>query len=374
MPTTTTTQQHMYCTMTSHSPHNPNESDLATAFHTDGYLLLPNQFSPTFTSSLLKECSSIFAGVLSHLFECGEIEFAQGRRLVAQQSGDETDDPQNDTDEKCAEKRGAVFEYPLKQGIKHGYREIVMRSPGRYEVALLVDADGRQRVLSDMFNNTAMGSAAGDGVLDQLVHWIHDIINQQHDNLHQHSHRCKDYQQLHSLLHTVQSIFHTEYTLTNLSLVLSTPGSPSQPWHSDGPHASLTAHLPAHVLNIFVPLVDVPLSMGPTEIRPGSQYYTRDLTKMMLGAMARKELRPSITPELKRGDCLLFDWRVLHRGRANTSHLDNANDADCTFANGTSVNCNRGRDRPILVMSFAKSWFVDVCNFPKRSIFDLHKS
>jgi hypothetical protein len=95
---------------------------------------------------------------------------------------------------------------------------------------------------------------------------------------------------------------------------------------------------------------------------------------MMLGAMARKELRPSITPELKRGDCLLFDWRVLHRGRANTSHLDDADDADCTFANGTSVNCNRGRDRPMLVMSFAKSWFVDVCNFPKRSIFDLHKS
>jgi hypothetical protein len=156
--------------------------------------------------------------------------------------------------------------------------------------------------------------------------------------------------------------------LVNFSLVISTPGSEIQSWHADGGHVSLISHEPCHVFNVFVPLVDVDLSMGPTELRPGSHYYTRDLTKMMLGAMARKELRPTITPELEQGDALVFDYRILHRGRANST-------ASSTKQHSTGAERNHGgKDRPILVMTFAKSWFVDVCNFPKRSIFDLAKA
>jgi len=29
----------------------------------------------------------------------------------------------------------------------------------------------------------------------------------------------------------------------------------------------------------------------------------------------------------------------------------------------------KGRHRPVLVLTFARRWFVDVCNFPKNSIF-----
>jgi len=36
-------------------------------------------------------------------------------------------------------------------------------------------------------------------------------------------------------------------------------------------------------------------------------------------------------------------------------------------------NEGRGRDRPVLVLTFARRWFVDVCNFPKRSIFSLQE-
>jgi ectoine hydroxylase-related dioxygenase (phytanoyl-CoA dioxygenase family) len=67
----------------------------------------------------------------------------------------------------------------------------------------------------------------------------------------------------------------------------------------------------------------------------------------MLIAKAKKTLRPPVTPALKRGDIVVFDYRILHRGRANQSLT---------------------RNRPILVLTFAKKWFVDVCNFPKRSM------
>jgi hypothetical protein len=96
----------------------------------------------------------------------------------------------------------------------------------------------------------------------------------------------------------------------------------------------------------------------------------------MLGAMARKELRPTVIPELERGDALIFDYRILHRGKANTSHMDIQEDREENNDLHKEKNADRnhgGKDRPILVMTFSKSWFVDVCNFPKRSIFTLTK-
>ena len=47
------------------------------------------------------------------------------------------------------------------------------------------------------------------------------------------------------------------------------PGAGDQAWHSDGAHVSLSKHLPCHVLNVFIPLVDLTLELGPTEFRPG---------------------------------------------------------------------------------------------------------
>ena len=148
--------------------------------------------------------------------------------------------------------------------------------------------------------------------------------------------------------------------------------------------------------------------MGPTEFRPGSHVYTRDLTRMMLLAKIKKRLRKTVVPELKCGEALLFDYRILHRGRANLSdgkeviqdedddsrgsgvdndeededddrgnqegrhHLTVGEDNTTTTTIGTKP-CHHGRDRPVLVMTFARRWYVDVCNFPKRSIFSLHE-
>lgn len=116
----------------------------------------------------------------------------------------------------------------------------------------------------------------------------------------------------------------------------------------------------------------------------------------MLLAKVKKRLRDVVVPELRRGDGLLFDYRILHRGRANLSHLEEEEDlSECEedydyecvekvkseegVSNGTRINNKdkdkdyfkrrRGSDRPVLVLTFARRWFVDVCNFPKRSIF-----
>lgn len=39
----------------------------------------------------------------------------------------------------------------------------------------------------------------------------------------------------------------------------------------------------------------------------------------MIAAKARKELRSPCMPLLDVGDALIFDYRILHRGRANLS-------------------------------------------------------
>ena len=347
---------------------NDKCEELASSFHRDGYLVLPQLFSPSFTSQLLDECSTTFHAVLSYLHEHGEIDFAAASKLCADGSN--------------------KYQYPFGQGLKSGYRELVMRSPGRYEMALLVnDSEGKEKVLSAELLYD--GDTKPQSCLGLLVEWIKNDIQRSYPDSSQsidmeHSKVIShDNKQLNSLLNLINTIFSdsgnkstkSKYHLVNLSLVISTPGSETQSWHADGGHVSLDSHALCHCFNVFIPLVDVSQEMGPTELRPGSHYYTRDLTKMMLGAMARKELRPTVTPELQRGDALIFDYRILHRGRANTSHIRNySSETKDGSAPEHIVNTERtekGRDRPILVMTFAASWFVDVCNFPKRSIFTL---
>jgi ectoine hydroxylase-related dioxygenase (phytanoyl-CoA dioxygenase family) len=196
----------------------------------------------------------------------------------------------------------------LGLGVKHGFREIVMRSPGRYELSLL-------HMQGDQVPDTSR-------ILEPLQTLLPTLLGGAHSSIDQ-------------------------LKLCHLSLLVSTPGSAEQGWHADGGHVSITKHLPCHCYNIFIPLQDVPLEMGPTEFRPGGHFLTRNLGPMMLAAKCRKTLRPPVWPPLQLGDAVLFDYRVLHRGKANTS---------------TTVNRN------VLVMTFCEPWFQDILNFPKRSM------
>ena len=197
--------------------------------------------------------------------------------------------------------------YALGLGIKEGFREVVMRSPGRYELSMLHQEEPYPSI--EVLEERILPRVS------QLLHLGEDEVPR----------------------------------LCNLSLVVSAPGSSEQSWHADGGHCSTTEHLPCHVLNVFVPLIDVTESHGPTEFRPGSHYYTRNLGPMMLAAKCQKRLRPTQAPTLTVGDILLFDYRVLHRGRANQHATD---------------------VRTFLVLTYGQPWFHDVLNFPKRSMME----
>ena len=150
------------------------------------------------------------------------------------------------------------------------------------------------------------------------------------------------------IMNVVRGVLGEDCVVINKSLVVSLPGAETQAWHSDGPHLDLGKDLPCHCLNVFVPLVDVDMMNGPTEMRPGSVSLTRDLKKAYMRAFLTKKLRAVDCPALEKGSVLMFDYRILHRGRAN----------------------NSTEPRPVLVYTFAKPFYVDNMNFPHNSVFD----
>lgn len=115
--------------------------------------------------------------------------------------------------------------------------------------------------------------------------------------------------------------------------MLSMPGSETQPWHSDGDHLSSKKHLPVHCLNVFVPLVHLTPENGGTEMVP---------TTHILGHYDDKQ--PSTTVLAEAGQCILFDFRLRHRGLGNKSR----------------------KPRPLLYVTYCIPSFRDTMNFNKR--------
>ena len=99
--------------------------------------------------------------------------------------------------------------------------------------------------------------------------------------------------------------------IVNCSLVISESGSTNQSWHVDGPHLSTEKYLPCHCLNVFIPLVDMTMELGPTEFRPCSQHLTRNLSKMYLAAFLKKRLEKTEAPVLNKGSMLLVIYAMF---------------------------------------------------------------
>jgi len=129
--------------------------------------------------------------------------------------------------------------------------------------------------------------------------------------------------------------------------VIAEPSARSQGQHMDGGHLFHDTHgwdqpqCPAHCVNIFLPLVDIgdDDSLGPTEFWPGSHRVTE--ARAAYGDEAGLPLAGN------RGDAILFDYRVIHRGMAN---------------GGSSK-------RPVVYATYARPWFSDVVNFPEERLF-----
>ena len=123
---------------------------------------------------------------------------------------------------------------------------------------------------------------------------------------------------------------------TSAGFLINKPGSISQHWHRDGPDEGY--------INAFIPLVDLEESLGPTSVVPQTHLMpnVRTIDDDDDNGVSLQE----ITPLLKKGQILLFDYRTLHKGLGNTN------------------NKGSGRSRTLAYAVYTWGSIVDVHNFP----------
>lgn len=133
---------------------------------------------------------------------------------------------------------------------------------------------------------------------------------------------------------TISYIFGTDAILHELSCLMSDPGSHRQVLHPDTPYVE-GKEGPA-VLTCFVALQDVTLTMGPTMWLPRTHTQESHIKfqNSMVGSGSRDgdespkdtllKTQPAVLGLLRKGDCVIFDSRVLHCGTANRSDMSRA--------------------------------------------------
>jgi hypothetical protein len=197
---------------------------------------------------------------------------------------------------RAARVMAALGSRPIGIGSRDGYRELVQRSPGRFDVPM------QERDLLPIWGS--------HGSLAPGVPW----------------------------LEAVRAVLGPDARPSFCGVVFSRPGSPAQQWHIDSPHEAAAAR-PAHAVNVLLALADIPLAAGPTEVARGTHWLTNHLLRPELDrddllyqtgteitpAMLRQaetaglEATEPAAQAMAAGDCLMFDDRILHRGLANAS-------------------------------------------------------
>mmetsp|Transcript_18374 Transcript_18374/g.27870 ORF Transcript_18374/g.27870 Transcript_18374/m.27870 type:complete len:1083 (-) Transcript_18374:42-3290(-) len=122
-----------------------------------------------------------------------------------------------------------------------------------------------------------------------------------------------------------------DVVLIHKGVFLSNPGAEAQEYHQDGPHLTEKYQRPCHAVNVFIPLVDLNRRNGPTEFVCGSHILGYD-------GYDRGQV---VTPEVSAGTPIIFDYRLGHRGLANTSNSCRPI-VYCTYA--TAANGKEFRD------------------------------
>ena len=220
--------------------------------------------------------------------------------------------------EECLElTTAAQHGRPLEVGTNYGWREVVQRARGRFDLTHAVEEAEGVRRLAD---------------------------------------RCAEL-----LKHPLFG--RPDLVRSGTGAVIATPGCAGHPWHVDGPHLfpalkeSVAAVTPPHAVNVFVPLCDITRRNSPTEVLLGSHKQTNvergeDLLKLFPEEGSEDvDSTEGMTP----GDVLVFDYRVLHRA--------------LPFAAPPSEGEEQAAPRCVLYFTYACPWFKDIHNFPERSLF-----
>ncbi|KAG6617182.1 Phytanoyl-CoA dioxygenase [Phytophthora cinnamomi] len=107
-----------------------------------------------------------------------------------------------------------------------------------------------------------------------------------------------------------------KYHLEYIGCVLSRPGDADQNWHLDGVHRNQQVQEPVDRLNVFVPLVTITDETGGTEMKTRSHIHDNGARGTAFEGYADL---PSVTDCVEAGTPIVMDYRVWHRGLANTS-------------------------------------------------------
>ena len=105
--------------------------------------------------------------------------------------------------------------------------------------------------------------------------------------------------------------------LFDLCAVISAPGAPAQPLHSDLGFDGAEA---APLYTCFVALQATPSALGPTEFCVGSHTDAAAHSALREGALSRE----AVPFPLAAGAAVLFDPRIAHRGGPNSSERHRA--------------------------------------------------
>jgi len=117
--------------------------------------------------------------------------------------------------------------------------------------------------------------------------------------------------------------------LDSLGAIVSLQGAKPQRFHSDASkrHFALASALPRHRLfNVFVPLVDIAEDSYGPQFWPGSHLERTRMTRyrQVLSRSTHVEDDPRTmlameAPACQAGGLIIFDYRILHRGLANSA-------------------------------------------------------
>jgi ectoine hydroxylase-related dioxygenase (phytanoyl-CoA dioxygenase family) len=144
------------------------------------------------------------------------------------------------------------------------------------------------------------------------------------------------------LLSVLADVFSGDFVLGAYGIVCSLPGAPMQHVHIDGgdlfTRADLNRVLPTFAVTVAIPLLEMNESHGTTALWPGSH---RDKSRRL--AAERNE--GGDEPLVREGSCVVWDYRLLHGGTPNRSEVP----------------------RPLLYMTYCRSWFTDHKNYREQA-------
>jgi ectoine hydroxylase-related dioxygenase (phytanoyl-CoA dioxygenase family) len=151
------------------------------------------------------------------------------------------------------------------------------------------------------------------------------------------------------LLAVLRATFEDDFVLGAYGVVCSMPSAPRQHIHQDGgdlfPWSALNRLLPIFAVTVAIPLVEMNENHGTTALWPGSH---RDEAR---ASAALKNEGPGDEPLVREGSCVIWDFRLRHGGTPNRSAVP----------------------RPLLYMTYCRSWFLDHKNYWKQAPLRAHK-